>query len=209
MNMIPKLPKPGLPRARFPWPRLPKRLRQVGWRTLVGALLLGGVIHITATLAVPMVSSGNAFLKLRGTLPLNRMVLLPPPAPSTQPLPYMAADAVYAMCRYDISVDSLLVTALLAHTGWTLSLHTPQGDNYYVMPAQSLRRNEVSLVVVPGGDHLGEFKPAPRRVSTQETQVPSPSSEGLVVVRAPLKGLAWRAETEALLRRSSCNPVKR
>jgi hypothetical protein len=28
-------------------------------------------------------------------------------------------------------------------------------------------------------------------------------------VRAPLKGLAWRAEAETLLRRASCAPVKR
>ena len=29
------------------------------------------------------------------------------------------------------------------------------------------------------------------------------------MVRAPLRGLAWRAETEALLRRATCTPVKR
>ena len=29
------------------------------------------------------------------------------------------------------------------------------------------------------------------------------------MVRAPLRGLAWRGETEALLRRATCTPVKR
>jgi uncharacterized membrane protein len=190
-------------------PKLPKWLSDVGWRTVMGALLLGGIIHITATLAVPLVSSGHAFSKLRDTLPANRMVVLPPFSPGKQPLPYLAPDALYAMCRYDVSVDSLVVTAAMAQAGWTLSLHTPQGDNFYVMPAQESRRGEISLTVVPSAERLGEFAATPRRVSAQETQVASPSWEGLVVVRAPLKGLAWRAEVEAALRRATCMPVKR
>jgi hypothetical protein len=32
--------------------------------------------------------------------------------------------------------------------------------------------------------------------------------EGLIVVRAPLKGIAWQTETEAQLERSSCTQVK-
>ena len=55
-------------------PTLPKWLSEVSWRTVIGALLLGGIIHITATLAVPLLSSGHAFAKLRDTLPANRMV---------------------------------------------------------------------------------------------------------------------------------------
>jgi uncharacterized membrane protein len=192
-----------------PMPRLLKWLGEVGWRTVIGAVLLGGIIHIVATLAVPLMGAGNAFAKLRETLPTNRMVILPPPAPGKEPLPFLPPDSLYAMCRYDISVDSLSVTAALAHPGWALSMHTPQGDNFYVMPAQQMRRGDVGLVVVPGGDRLTEFNPAPRRVSAQETHITSPSTEGLVIVRAPLKGLAWRAEAEAILRRASCAPVKR
>jgi|SRR5581483_1656817 len=190
-------------------PGVPRWLGEVGWRTAVGALLFGGIIHIGATLAVPLAGSGTAFARLRDTLPVNRMVILPPPAPGKQPLPYLAPDALYAMCRYDVSVDSLMVTALMADAGWTLSMHTPQGDNFYVMPAQPQRRAEVLLTLVPGIDRLGEFVAAPRRPTSTDTQVPSPSWEGLVIVRAPLRGLAWRAETEAALRRAACTPVKR
>jgi uncharacterized membrane protein len=190
-------------------PKLPKWLKEVGWRAVAGALLLGGIIHIIATMAVPIISSGHAFARLQDSLPLNRMVLLPPLAPGKQPLPFLAPDALYAMCRYDISVDLLLVSTPMIHAGWTLSLHTPQGDNFYVMPAPETRRDTVSLTVVPSAERLGEFAATPRRISAQETLVASPSWQGLVVVRAPLKGLAWRAETEAALRRASCTSVKR
>jgi len=188
-------------------PRMPRWTRQIGWRTVVGAALLAGIVHITATLAVPMLGPGNAFRKLREMLPVNQMVFLPPPTPGTQLLPYVAADALYAACRYDISSTPVTVSAVLADPGWTLSLHTPQGDNFYVMPAQQLRRSEVSFVIVPGGERLVDLGGSLRRPTGDEAQVEAPVTEGLVLVRAPLRGLSWRAETEARLRRASCTPV--
>ena len=47
-----------------------------------------------------------------------------------------------------------------------------------------------------------------RRVTGDDLQIESPVTEGLVLVRAPLRGLSWRAETEAKLRRASCTPVQ-
>ena len=188
-------------------PKLPRWLRQVGWRTVVGAVLLAGIVHITATLAVPLLGPGNAFRKLQETLPANQMVFLPPPTPANQLLPFVAADALYAACRFDVSATGVTVSALLADPGWTLSLHTPQGDNFYVMPAQQLRRSDVTFVIVPGGDKVLDFGASARRPTGDETQVDSPTAEGLVLVRAPLRGLSWRAETEAKLRRASCAPV--
>jgi uncharacterized membrane protein len=189
-------------------PRLkaPKWTRQVGWRTVVGAALLAGIVHISATLAVPLLGPGNAFRKLRDTLPVNQMVFLPAPTPGSQLLPFMAADALYAACRYDLRAAPLTVSAVLADPGWTLSLHTPQGDNFYVMPAQQLRRNEVTFMVVPETDRLLDFGPTRRPVGP-ESQIDAPTLEGLVLVRAPLRGLAWKAETEAKLRRARCAPV--
>ena len=138
------------------------------------------------------------------------MVFLPPPAPGKQPLPFLTPDALYAMCRFDVSVDSLAVTAAVAHPGWTLSMHTPAGRQLlrHAGPAAAPRRG------VPDWwcrrpTTFSEFASTPRRISATESQIPSPTYEGLVMVRAPLKGLAWRAEAEALLKRASCTPVKR
>ncbi len=77
-------------------------------------------------------------------------------------------------------------------------------------PATSCAAAEVSFLVVPSGDRIvSEAVLAQRRASGTDTQVASPSLEGLIVVRAPLKGIAWQAQTEAILRRSSCTQVKR
>ena len=186
--------------------KLPRWMRQIGWRTVVGAILLAGIVHITATLAVPLLGPGNAFRKLKETLPANQMVFLPPPTPNTQLLPFVAADALYAACRFDLRSTSIAVSAVLSDPGWTLSLHTPQGDNFYAMPSQQLRRSEVSFVIAPAAERLVDF--GSRRLSGDDSQIESPVTEGLVLVRAPLRGLSWRAETEAKLRRASCTPVQ-
>ena len=76
-------PEPN-PSARRPSrPKSLAWLRAIGWRTIAGAALLGGIVHIGATLAVPALSRGNAFQQLRETLPANQMVLLPPPGPGS------------------------------------------------------------------------------------------------------------------------------
>jgi uncharacterized membrane protein len=188
--------------------RLPKWLRPVGWRTLAGALLTGGIVHIGATLAVPVLGTATAFAKLRQDLPLNRMVVLAPSSPGKEALPFLMPDTLYAICRYDLSRDSLRVTAVLAHMGWALSLHTAQGDNFYAMPAQPLQHQQVTLTLVPGGDRV-EFVPHQPRRTAADANVAAPATEGLIIVRAPLKGRAWRKQTEAVLRRASCTPVKR
>lgn len=191
-----------LVRLRLP---LPGWMRGLGWRRVTGVLLLAGIVHICATLAAPMVTSRHAFLQLRDQLPANQMIVLPPQAPDRQLAPYLQPHMLYAICRYDLSGGPVAVRATVGEAGWALTLHAPQGENFYVLPGQPLRRTEVSLLLVPRGP---DALLLPRAETTSDTPVVSPSREGLVVLRAPLRGLAWSAEAEAMVKRASCTQVK-
>jgi uncharacterized membrane protein len=186
----------------------PKWTRATSWRVAIGALLLGGIIHILTILAVPVVGRSNAFQVLRGSLPANDMVVLPPWPAGSKGLPYMGAGMLYAMCRYDLTGGPIEISAVLADAGWTLSLHTPKGDNFYVVPSQEGRASEVFFVLVPPADQGGDFTTPARASNDDTTQLAAPTLEGLVVVRAPLKGIAWRSQTEAALQRAQCAPLK-
>jgi uncharacterized membrane protein len=187
-------------------PPLPGWLRRVGWRRLTAVALLAGIVHICATLAAPQLSSRHAYLLLRDKLPVNRMVVLPQQAPGRQILPYLPPHMLYAVCRYDLTGGPIAVTATVADAGWALSLHGARGDNFYVLPGQPLRRTEVSLLVIPGG---ADTAPIAKRETSSETPLVSPTPEGLIVLRAPIRGLAWGAETEATLQGATCTQVKR
>jgi uncharacterized membrane protein len=171
-------------------------------------VLLGGILHLSTTLAVPLLGPGLAYQKLRELLPANTMMVVAPARPGKQLLPFLLPDAYYAICRYALAGDALSITAPLLDLGWTLSLHTPHGDNFYVIPGQQLRTADLSLVIVPGAEKSGDLMPAAtRRASTpSEDQIASPSEEGLIIIRAPLKGLAWKGEAEAALGRAKCTP---
>lgn len=182
--------------------------RQLDWRVLLAGVVAGGIAHIAIVFSTPFTAPGSAYQRLRGLLPVNRVQIIQPQTSLNQVLPFIQPDALYAMCRYDLSVDSLRVVAVLPEPGWTLSLHTAQGDNFYAMPGQQ-KRTEVTFVVTPGAERGLEAGAAPRRFGGVDLQIPSSTLEGIVVVRAPLKGLAYRQETEALLSRTACSTVKR
>jgi uncharacterized membrane protein len=196
-----------LPLKQPNWPaRAPTNARWIDQRMLLAALLLGGIAHICATFAAPIYSAGHAYRLLVDQLPPNRMTLLPQQAPGRQILPELPPDMLYAMCRFDLHRGAVAVRATVLGPGWALSVHTPQGSNFYVLPGQPARSTDVSFLLVPSAPDA--VLAIPRRESATDTQVASPTLDGVIVLRAPLRGLAWTAETEAILRRASCTQVK-
>ena len=98
--MNPQLPTPALPESgwpNLPPPRLEVRrpaapappgwVRKIHWRTAIGAILLAGILHVTATLTVPLIGPGTAYQKLRELLPANTMVVVPPARPANSSSP--------------------------------------------------------------------------------------------------------------------------
>lgn len=199
--------KAPTPAARAKKPKGVPLRRLIDWRVLLAGVFAAGLVHIAVVFTTPRTAPATAMVRLKPLLPVNRVTLLPSPVPAKQPLPYIMPEALYAFCRFDLSVDSLRVSAVLPEPGWTLSLHSALGDNFYVMPGQQ-KRTDIAFVVAPGITSA-EIGGSPRRFGSSDIQIPSPTLEGFVMVRAPLKGLAYRAETEAELARTSCSPVKR
>ena len=176
---------------------------------LLLALVAGGVIHILATFAVPLVGAGSAWNRLARLVPAaNRMTVLAPQSPTSQPLPFLAPDMRYAICRYDLTIGPVLVSATLPDAGWSLTLYSPQGDNFYAVPAQELRQTELSFQIIAASDRLVQLSPGVRKADVDLSQVTSPGREGLVVVRAPIKGVAHQAEAERILRTASCQQTR-
>jgi uncharacterized membrane protein len=179
----------------------------LSWRTTFAALCCAGLAHISATLAVGTIGRNAAYERLRASLPINRMVLLPPATPADPALPFMAPDMRFAVCRFDLAAGPVAVAAAMPATGWSLSLYTPQGDNFYAIPGQELRRED-SFLVSLATDQFISLHPGMRKVDVEAGNIVSPAREGLMVVRAPLRGTAYREETERLLKRATCAPAQ-
>jgi uncharacterized membrane protein len=195
-----------LPLKRPSWSAQAPAARWINWRTALAAALLGGIVHICATFLAPVYTSGHAYRLLADQLPPNRMTVLPQQAPGRQILPELPPDVLYAMCRYDLRQGAVAVRATVLGPGWALSVHTPWGTNFYVLPGQRDRSTDVSFLLVPSAPEAALS--LPRRQGPADTQIASPTLEGIIVLRAPIRGLAWIAEIESILQRASCTQVK-
>jgi uncharacterized membrane protein len=180
----------------------------ITWRLILVAALVGAITHLAVALLTPSFVQNNAFSAFRRALSLHQMRILPATVPGNQMLPYLSPDVRMAACRYDVAEGPVSVTATLPDIGWTIALHTPQGDNFYTVPAVELKQTEISFLIMPATDRL-TFAPGVRKTDVNATQVTSPTREGLIIIRAPIKGVAYSAETEAKLKSATCSQIKR
>ena len=175
------------------------------WRIWAAAAVTTGIVHIIMTFAVPEIVGQSAYAKLTRMLPLHRMYLLAPITATNQPLPFLTNDMRYAMCRFQTAQGSVSVSASLPDSGWTISILTKDGENTYAVAGQSGKKTDVNLLLVPPGERLLGF--APDAVAAQSSGVPLGVQvrEGVVVIRAPIKGQSYLTEIEKELQRATCS----
>jgi uncharacterized membrane protein len=171
---------------------------------ILTAVLAGGIIHIATTFAITALGGGSAYRQLRPVLPANQVVVLPAPVAGAQILPFLAPDMMYAVCRFDLGGGSVVLNAVLPEVGWSLALYTRQGDNFYAAPGNKQRPVKVAILLQPTTDRLVNLHPGTPRTDAETNEVTSPDSEGLMVVRAPLKGIAFEPGALAELKKASC-----
>lgn len=183
--------------------RLP-RIDLGGWRIWAMALVVAGIVHLSASLVAPQLAGQPGYERLVQSLPMHRFEVLAPVGPASQPLPFWSPDFRYAVCRFQTAQGLVSVSANLPDSGWTLSIFTKDGEAPYAVAGQAGRGTQISLQIVPPGERfLGISQDA---VASQSAGVPLSVSarEGVVIVRAPLKGFSYKAAAEGELRRAQC-----
>lgn len=176
------------------------------WQMIASALVLAAIVHICTTFLVPQLYRADAYTRLARNLPGNSFVILPQAQPKQQVLPFQMPDARYAVCKYDLTTGPLAIQALLPEPGWSLSLYSSGGEGFYAYPANE-RRSMLNLIVLPSGERfLGHANDA-RHQDTEQSQVVAPAPQGIAVIRAPLKGRTFVAQTERELAQARCRQM--
>ena len=176
-------------------------------RLLFMAVVSAAIIHILATLAAPRLTGSTPVGRLARVAPLHRFEVLPQVTPQSQPLPFMAPDVRYAMCRYETARGPVTVTARLPGVGWSLSLYTPDGDNFYTALGQDGLVSDIALQLTPIADRFLGLTPEARGKASEATSTLNiATGSGVAVLRGPDRGIAYRADTEATLRLARCTP---
>jgi uncharacterized membrane protein len=182
-------------------------LKHANWQLIIAAPIAAAILHISATLAAPYLTAASAYSRLAPALPLNTLEILPPITPDTEPLPFLSPDARYAFCRFDSANGPVSVSATLPpDPGWLLAVISPHGDNVYAAASTPGRTTPIRIVLVPSEAHFLGVTPEARGVARDEQPpVAIAASKGVIVVRGPDKGLAFRNEVETFLNMTSCS----
>jgi len=177
------------------------------WRLLLAALVAAAIVHIWTTLSAMDQPIMPGYATIVRNLPVNKITYLDPITPETQPLPFMMPDSLYAICRFDASTASIQLTASLPEAGWSLSLHAPNGDNFYFVPGTDARVTKLDLVLQPAGAAYLTAPGSQIARGVERPKVHLPVAEGIAILRAPIKGLAYRRLTDEMRSVFGCSPI--
>lgn len=180
-------------------------IRLFSLRFVAILVCLTGIAHIVSTFASMRDTSRSAHSRLTPALTANTMTIMPPVTPATQFLPFLSSDARYSVCRFDARQAAVSVNAELLDRGWTVGVYNSDGSSAYFSAAPAGRITHIALTIVAGDDRFMGLTPEARgKITSAEAPLTVTAKEGLVVVRAPDKGLAYAAQTAADLSRSTC-----
>lgn len=163
------------------------------------------IVHLVATFIAMSDTRGSAYERLQSALPVNEMQVLQPISPSHQPLPFLSADARYAICKFSSAKGPVDVTAQLPDRGWTLGVYRPDGTTAYFAAGSLSRPTKVAFTLLAGDDRFIGLSQQVLGPSAQTApQLTIAAREGLIVVRAPDRGQAYRQSEQATLALATC-----
>ncbi len=175
------------------------------FRLLGIGTVLAGIVHVLATFAMPALTGSRSIQRFAATLPENQLRVLPPITQATQPLPFLAPESLYAVCRYDTSKGPVAVSVTLPDLGWVMALYSMDGDDFYHVTGQATRRTNLSLLLVPPSEQLiGVSAEAQTGGGPSGAPLTVAARQGILLLKGPIRGGAYRHEVETELRKARC-----
>jgi uncharacterized membrane protein len=172
---------------------------------LAATALIAALVHLIVILLIPLVATNDAYARLSKLGALNATVLLPRASPLERMIPYADPAVATSICRFDLASGPLRVHAPLGRSGFaSISLHTRRGVVFYALTDQAATRGVIDFVVATAAQvralaaHDDEDDPS------TDLRVPSPSVQGMVVMRAFSELPILYADAEAQARNLRC-----
>jgi len=194
-----------VPQIALDWlPLKPLRAILGQWPLIVSALIAAAIIHILVTLSAAQFSEAKAYRRLIRDLPVNQVTFAPPVRAKAQPLPFFSAGALYSYCPYDASSARIRLAVTLPEAGWSLSLHTPRGENFYYVAGSDNRSTDIKLMLAPPGN---VFAHGSTEVGNNSLSVPTvklPHVRGVIILRTPIRGIAFQRQADELRASFKC-----
>ncbi len=168
-------------------------------------LIFGGIVHIVTIFALPAVASSSAWERISALTEPNQLYVYLGAAQGPAPLPLMAPDIRYAICRYDVSNGPVQISTQFLDGTWSIALYTQRSANFYTITGLDLKRRDLTMILNRAQDG-GITTPVSEGAKTSTVTVAVPQPRGLMMLRAPVRSDAYELQTHAVLKGSVCEP---
>jgi uncharacterized membrane protein len=173
---------------------------------VLAGIFAGGILHILCIFGMPWLAEQDAWGRLSSQIQPNTLAITE--TNSAASLPFSSPDVIQAYCPFDLSQRNVVVTSPLPDAPWSLAVSARSGENFYLITGADVKKSEVRVLIIPR-DRL------PEEASTEQTEeggeqniIVSPTTTGIVAIRAPIRGESYRSQTLAQLRQARCETQK-
>ncbi|MGC2774185.1 MAG: DUF1254 domain-containing protein [Bradyrhizobium sp.] len=171
--------------------------------TILVGVLLGGVVHLVSVLALPRISTQDAYSRLTPMTKLNAVTPLPLTDPSTSPMPFMDPAFAMAICRYDLSDGPLKLTVPVSQAYTSVSFYTRNEIAYYAINDRSAGKRVIELDLMTEAQH--EDLPEDEEITAADRLIiDSPTTTGLIVLKALAAEPGLMPQAQTSLAAASC-----
>jgi uncharacterized membrane protein len=171
--------------------------------TIIAGVLLGGVVHLVAVLALPRIATQDAYSRLTPVTKLNAVTPLPAAEPGKAPMPLMDPAFAIAICRYDLSGGPIKLTVPVSQAYTSVSFYTRNEVAYYAINDRSAGRKVIELDLMTEAQHA-ELPEEEDVTSADRLIIDSPSATGLIMMKALAAEPGLMPQAQATLAASSC-----
>jgi uncharacterized membrane protein len=161
---------------------------------VLGALLLGGIVHLSTVLAMPQAATQDAYSRLAPLTPANTVVPLAATSAPDATMPYMDPAFAVAVCRYDLSAGPLKLSAPLSQAYTSVTFYTRNSVAYYAINDRAAGRRAIELDLMTE-EQRAQVPEEEDVTAADRLIIESPTGRGLIVLRAlaPEPGLMTMA----------------
>lgn len=156
-------------------------IRALLW--ILGAVLLGGIVHLATVLVMPQAATQDAYSRLAPLAPVNTIAPLPAPTAQYAIMPFMDPAFALAVCRYDISSRPLKLNAPVSQAYTSVTFYTRNSIAYYAINDRAAGRRAIELDLMTPEQHA-QLPEEEDVTAADRLIIESPTTTGLIVLRA-------------------------
>jgi uncharacterized membrane protein len=176
-------------------------IRWLFW--ILGGVLLGGIVHFIAVLALPRTATQDAYTRLAAIAPVNMVAALAQPTPEAAVMPFMDPAFATAVCRYDLSSGPLKLSLAVSQAYTAVSFYTLRGIAFYAINDRAAGRRVIELDLMTGEQRAA--LPDDEEVTAADRLiVESPTETGLILFRALAPEPSLMAAAQRAVAAGSC-----